>query len=58
MLVTGKANWWLPEFLNRVLPRLNVEGSVPDYDHRPAPAPPGTPAQPLRPVTETSAGAR
>jgi RND superfamily putative drug exporter len=61
MLLTGKANWWLPEFLNRVLPRLNVEGSVPDYEHRPAPAPPGTPgtpAQPLRPVTETSGSAR
>jgi RND superfamily putative drug exporter len=58
MLVTGNANWWLPEFLNRVLPRLNVEGSVPDYDHRLAPAPPGTPPQPLRPVAETSGSAR
>jgi RND superfamily putative drug exporter len=58
MLVTGKANWWLPEFLDRVLPRLNVEGSVSDYDHHPAPAPAAAPAEPLRPVTENSGSAR
>jgi RND superfamily putative drug exporter len=28
MLLAGKANWWLPRSLDRVLPRLNVEGSV------------------------------
>jgi RND superfamily putative drug exporter len=28
MLLIGKANWWLPRSLDRVLPRLNVEGSV------------------------------
>jgi putative drug exporter of the RND superfamily len=28
MLVIGKANWALPKALDRVLPRLNVEGSV------------------------------
>ncbi|MFL5962440.1 MAG: MMPL family transporter [Gaiellaceae bacterium] len=30
MLLAGKANWWLPRSLDRVLPRLNVEGSVED----------------------------
>jgi RND superfamily putative drug exporter len=31
MLVVGKANWALPKALDRVIPRLNVEGSV-DHD--------------------------
>jgi putative drug exporter of the RND superfamily len=31
MLVVGKANWALPTALDRVIPRLNVEGSV-DHD--------------------------
>jgi RND superfamily putative drug exporter len=35
MLLTGKANWWLPRSLDRVLPRLNVEGSVEDESHEP-----------------------
>jgi RND superfamily putative drug exporter len=30
MLLFGKANWWLPRGLDRVLPRLNVEGAVDD----------------------------
>jgi RND superfamily putative drug exporter len=40
MLLAGKANWWLPRSLDRVLPHLNVEGSVHDDDHvdkKPAP---------------------
>ena len=28
MLLAGKANWWLPSSLDRLLPHLNVEGSV------------------------------
>jgi putative drug exporter of the RND superfamily len=35
MLVCGKAAWWLPRSLDRVLPSLNVEGSV--QEHVPAP---------------------
>ena len=27
MLLAGKANWWLPAWLDRILPHLNVEGS-------------------------------
>jgi RND superfamily putative drug exporter len=25
MLLFGKANWWFPRWLDRVLPRINVE---------------------------------
>ena len=35
MALLGKANWWLPGWLDRILPRLNVEGPV-DATHRPA----------------------
>jgi RND superfamily putative drug exporter len=34
MLVCGKAAWWLPRSVDRVLPSLNVEGSV--QEHVPA----------------------
>jgi RND superfamily putative drug exporter len=40
MLLVGKANWWLPGGLDRVLPRLNVEGNVDDdRGARPVPLP-------------------
>ena len=32
MLVMGKANWWLPRWLDRLIPRLNVEGGA-DTEH-------------------------
>jgi len=38
MLVIGKANWWLPRSLDRVLPHLNVEGDVEDHPSPPSPA--------------------
>jgi RND superfamily putative drug exporter len=28
MLLAGKSNWWLPAWLDRRLPHLNVEGST------------------------------
>ncbi|HEY2687745.1 MAG TPA: MMPL family transporter [Streptosporangiaceae bacterium] len=34
MHLTGNANWWLPRWLDRLIPHLNVEGA-----HHPAPAP-------------------
>ena len=43
MLMLGKANWWLPRSLDRLLPHLNVEGDVTD-----APAPAPEPAEPPR----------
>jgi putative drug exporter of the RND superfamily len=32
MLMLGKANWWLPAGLDRVLPHLRVEGSAASYE--------------------------
>jgi RND superfamily putative drug exporter len=40
MLMVGKANWWLPSWLDRILPRLNVEGSI---DQQPPVTPPEQP---------------
>jgi RND superfamily putative drug exporter len=39
MVLCGDANWKLPGFLDRILPRLNVEGSV-EYDESPSETPP------------------
>jgi putative drug exporter of the RND superfamily len=35
MLLLGRANWWFPRWLDRVLPRINVEPAQPDLqlDH-------------------------
>jgi RND superfamily putative drug exporter len=46
MLLAGKSNWWLPAWLDRILPHLNVEGSEDDSPD----APRLTPQD--RPVTE------
>jgi RND superfamily putative drug exporter len=35
MTMLGKANWWIPKWLDRILPKVNVEASEPV----PAPAP-------------------
>ena len=39
MLVLGRANWWLPGWLDRVLPHVSVEGPAsptsPAHEHRP-----------------------
>jgi putative drug exporter of the RND superfamily len=29
LFLIGKATWWLPEWLSRVLPRVNIEGAMP-----------------------------
>ncbi|QEC47366.1 MMPL family transporter [Baekduia soli] len=47
MLAIGEANWWLPSWLERILPRLNVEGAV-DDDAPPPPVP--APLRPEAPV--------
>jgi RND superfamily putative drug exporter len=41
MELLGKANWWFPRWLDRIVPRLGVEVDVDDYEpSRPlAPAP-------------------
>ena len=37
MALLGKANWWLPSWLNRILPQLTVE--APEDVSKQAPAP-------------------
>ncbi len=45
MTLLGDRNWWLPSWLDRVIPRLNVEGDVEHGDEpRPAAAVSGAPA--------------
>jgi putative drug exporter of the RND superfamily len=34
MIKIGKANWWLPAWLDRLIPRLNVEGETARRPHR------------------------
>jgi putative drug exporter of the RND superfamily len=47
MVLSGKANWWLPRWLDRILPRISIEGE--GYFEQPAPEPPPAPAAPARP---------
>ncbi len=35
MELLGEANWWLPRWLDRILPHLDVEGAVPEHDAGP-----------------------
>ena len=58
ILVIGKASWSMPPLLDRILPRLNVEGSV---DVWPRVEPSGNShvrSESLEPETRTTAGAR
>jgi putative drug exporter of the RND superfamily len=45
LFLIGKATWWLPEWLSRVLPRVNIEGAMPatEDSHRDRGSGPGTP---------------
>ena len=47
MVLTGKANWWLPGWLDRILPRVSIEGEG-YFDRHPPKAPPA-PAAPAPP---------
>jgi RND superfamily putative drug exporter len=58
ILVIGKASWSMPPLLDRILPRLNVEGSV---DVETAIEPSGNSylqSQSLDPETRATAGVR
>jgi RND superfamily putative drug exporter len=56
MLLAGKANWWLPRGLDRVLPHLNVEGSVQNDEHDRKPATrSNVPPAPQRLLEDTAA---
>ena len=44
MTIAGNANWWFPTWLDRILPRLDIEGGTADHPHgRPALQPIGAP---------------
>jgi RND superfamily putative drug exporter len=51
MLTVGKANWWLPSWLDRIVPRLNVEGQASSTSE---PAAPGAAGSAGRPATESA----
>jgi RND superfamily putative drug exporter len=48
MALLGKANWWLPGWLDRILPHVDVEGhaAAPEADAEPVPAEPAKLATP------------
>ena len=48
MQLLGRANWWLPGWLDRILPRVHVEGAA----DRGAPEPPQPPEPRRQPVLE------
>ena len=65
MALLGKANWWLPAWLDRILPHLTIEGSTTTRRTSPTRRPPGpmsswvadlSPSSPLVPGTVPGAG--
>ena len=57
MALMGRANWWLPGWLDRVLPHLSLEDDA--IGHRPGPVSVPAPRDELRPpVPETESPAR
>jgi RND superfamily putative drug exporter len=45
MKVLGNANWWIPAWLDRLLPNLDIEGSEATEELEPAPASPPKPTE-------------
>jgi RND superfamily putative drug exporter len=35
MSLLGKANWWLPRWLDRILPHMDLEGTAVHPDRQP-----------------------
>ncbi|MFE9844824.1 MMPL family transporter [Streptomyces goshikiensis] len=50
MILLGKANWWLPGWLDRALPRIDIEGG----DHAPPPGPATEPEAEAEPDPEAA----
>jgi putative drug exporter of the RND superfamily len=61
MALLGDRNWWLPAWLQRILPRLDVDGAaapaVPAASDDRGPAPEHAPLAPLRPAGARSVAA-
>ena len=59
MELLGDRNWWLPKWLDRIIPKLNVEGPAhhpaPADDHPPTPAPHVPTVPPGGPIPMTPA---
>ncbi len=55
MLLGGKANWWLPRSLDRLLPHLNVEGSTHQDNQGRQPTRHPNPARPRQQLLEDTA---
>ncbi|MER5932363.1 MMPL family transporter [Streptomyces sp. NPDC002054] len=53
MVLLGSRNWWLPAWLDRILPRVDIEGTP-----TPAPRPRAHPAKPAPQLPEPAAGSR
>ncbi|MFI5639681.1 MMPL family transporter [Streptomyces goshikiensis] len=51
MILLGKANWWLPGWLDRALPRIDIEGG----DHAPPPGPATEPGSEVEAEPEAEA---
>ena len=52
MELLGKANWWFPKWLDRLLPKVDVEGAEPEAVEEPQPEPLAEPAAETEPATE------
>jgi len=50
MSLLGRANWWLPRWLNRILPHLDLEGSTSVPEASPQPEASPRPDQELTPA--------
>ena len=44
MTIAGNVNWWFPAWLDRILPRLDIEGAADHPQGQPALQPVGAPA--------------
>jgi putative drug exporter of the RND superfamily len=50
MHLLGRSNWWLPMWMDKILPRLHVEGSIPVAHPEPPEPPEGEHARELEPT--------
>ena len=55
MELLGDDNWWMPAWLDRIIPKLDVDGSAHDAapaddDHAPVLEPTGPTREPGRPI--------
>jgi RND superfamily putative drug exporter len=58
LFLIGKVTWWLPEWLSRVLPRVNIEGGMPALGdgHHDGSSGPGAPRPRREVATEGADG--